>query len=185
MDHYVPTKPTIYEQYYKWKTEKELAPILSARLLVIEEMNLQFLSDEQQKACNEPKACIVKHLPSLSIQVNAAYHAMAAHASGCGVWDPVFHQVPTGKISSSSGQPDLSSAHPTAFSSIAATDDSVPGEDCPPPSRKRKKQSYICHLCDQEFSRKPSLTGHLWKKTKLENQFCVMFARSLSPRSQL
>ena len=47
-DHYVPTKPTTYQHYYTWKTEKELAPILSAGLLVIEEMDLQFLTEIQR-----------------------------------------------------------------------------------------------------------------------------------------
>ena len=60
-DHYVPTRPTTYAQYYKWKTEKELAPILSAGLLVIEEMDLEFLSEAERNACNELEACIVKH----------------------------------------------------------------------------------------------------------------------------
>ena len=83
-DHYVPTKPTTYHAYYKWKTEKELAPILSAGLIVIEEMDLQFLSDEQKQACNEIEACIVKHLLTLSQQVNAAHHAMVARAPGHG-----------------------------------------------------------------------------------------------------
>ena len=79
-DHYVPTRPMTYAQYYKWKTEKGPAPILSAGLLVIEEMDLEFLSEAERNACNELEACIVKHLPTLSVKVNAAHHAMAARA---------------------------------------------------------------------------------------------------------
>ena len=110
-DHYVPTKPTTYHAYYKWKTEKELAPILSAGLIVIEEMDLQFLSDEQKQACNEIEACIVKHLPTLSQKVTAAHHAMVARAPGHGARGPVF-EIPTGTVSSAPGKFDLPSSFP-------------------------------------------------------------------------
>ena len=97
-DHYVPTKPTTYQHFYAWKTEKELAPILLAGLLVIEEMDLRFVSDEQKEACNELEACIIKHLPTLSPQVNAAHHGMAAQASGRGMCGPFFSRYPLAKF---------------------------------------------------------------------------------------
>ena len=111
-DHYVPTKPTTYQHFYAWKTEKELAPILSAGLLVIEEMDLQFVSDEQKQACNELETCIIKHLPTLSPQVNAAHHGMAAWAPGHSMCGPFFQQVLTGQISSASGKSSLPPAPP-------------------------------------------------------------------------
>ena len=67
--------------------------------LVIEEMDLQFLTEIQRNACNEIEACIVKNLPILSTKVNAAHHAMAVRAPGPGSRGPVFHQIPGTKVS--------------------------------------------------------------------------------------
>ena len=161
-DHYVPTRPTTYAQYYKWKTEKELAPILSAGLLVIEEMDLEFLSEAERNACNELEACIVKHLPTLSVKVNAAHYVMAARAPGPGSRGPVFHQIPRKEVSAALGQPSSSSETAQPGSTVS-TDEPTPQPQVPPPEPRRKqKQKYVCDHCGKDFSRKPALVGHLW-----------------------
>ena len=39
-DHYAPTRSSEPQQFYRWKMEKQLGPILSAGLLVIEEVDI-------------------------------------------------------------------------------------------------------------------------------------------------
>ena len=184
-DHYVPTKPTTYANYYQWKKEKELAPILSAGLLVIEEMDLQFLTDAERDACNELEACIVKHLPTLSQKVNAAHHAMAARAPGPGSRGPVFHQVPRKEVPAAPGQPS-SSSHTAQPGSTVATDEPAPQPQVPPPGPKRKKQTYTCEHCGKGFSRKPALVGHLWTDHQIgEPIVCHICDKSFSQKSAL
>ena len=105
-DHYSPTKLTTYVHYYKWKLEKELAPILSAGLLVCEEMDRKFLSDAEANAVSEIEAKILEHLPTLSPAVNAAHHAMVARAPGRGSRGPVFHDPGALKVSGPPAPPD-------------------------------------------------------------------------------
>ena len=38
-DHFTPTKPSSESKFYSWKLNKELGPIVSASLLVIEELD--------------------------------------------------------------------------------------------------------------------------------------------------
>ena len=156
-DHYVPTKLTTPVHYYEWKTQKELAPILSAGLLVLEEMDLKFLSQEQVDACNELEACIVKHLPTLSPQVNAAHHAMVARAPGSR--GPSFsHQPSALKVPPPPAQPPSSSGTTSATPQPAE-------ETQPPPGSQEKRQGrakYICDICGATKSRKPALVGHMW-----------------------
>ena len=38
-DHYMPTRSASPQNYYRWKMEKQLGPILSAGLLIIEEVD--------------------------------------------------------------------------------------------------------------------------------------------------
>ena len=138
-DHYVPTKPTTYQHFYAWKTEKELVPILSARLLVIEEMDLQFISDEQKEACNELEAWIIKHLPTPSAQVNAAHHGMAARAPGRGTCGPFFQQVSTGQIPSASGKSSLPPAPPRCTFCHSFHTSHRPWRRCSSSSKKEEK----------------------------------------------
>ena len=161
-DHYVPTTPTSYEEFYKWKTEKELAPILSAGLLVLEELDLNFLSPQQVTACNELEAVIVKHLPTLSEKVNAAHHAMVARAPGKGTRGPVFHQPRALKVPPPSAQPDPQPSQSTSSSATVSTEPPAPPEIAPPPAAGKKPKEYICDMCGVKKTRKPALVGHMW-----------------------
>ena len=184
-DHYVPTKPTTYQHYYTWKTEKELTPILSAGLLVIEEMDLQFLTEIQRNACNEIEACIVKNLPILSTKVNAAHHAMAVRAPGPGSRGPVFHQIPGTKVSSALGQ-SSSSSQTADVAPTVATDEPSDQQTAPAPAPKRKKQKYVCDMGGKDFSRKPALVGHMWTDHKLGDPIvCNVCNKSFSQKSAL
>ena len=150
-------------------------------------MDLQFVSDEQKEACNELEACIIKHLPTLSAQVNAAHHGMAVGAPGRGMHGPFFQQVPTGQIPSASGKSSLPPAPPPgAPSATVSTHHTAPEEDAPLPPKKRRKQNYVCHLCGQEFSRKPALTGHLWTNHQLGDPIvCDICNKNFSQKSAL
>ena len=60
-DHYVPTRPISQAAWHKWKLSHELAPILSAGLLVIEELQRDQLEPQLLDAVNEVEACILKN----------------------------------------------------------------------------------------------------------------------------
>ena len=79
-DHFCPTKPTTTKNYFNWKVQKELAPILSGGLLVIEELDTTHLDPGVVTAVKEVEDCILKNLPILSIHVNAAHHGLAHRA---------------------------------------------------------------------------------------------------------
>ena len=156
-DHYSPTKLTTYVQYYKWKLEKELAPILSAGLLVCEEMDRKFLTDAQANAVSEIEAKNLEHLPTLSTAVNAAHHAMVARVPGRGSRGPVFHDPGALKVPEPPAPPyNPPGGHP----STSTTGGPSSADQQPPPTQKKGK--YVCDVCSVSKTRKPALEGHLW-----------------------
>ena len=65
-DHFTPTKPTTDAQFYKWKLNRELGPIVSASLMVIEELDRHMLDPNILNAINQLEATIVQTLPIIS-----------------------------------------------------------------------------------------------------------------------
>ena len=156
-DHYSPTKLTTYVQYYKWKLEKELMPILSAGLLVCEEMDRKFLTDPQANAVSEIEAKILGHLPTLSISVNAAHHTMVARVPGRGCRGLVFHDPGTLKVPEPPAPPYNP---PGGQPSTSATGEPSSQTEQPPPTQQ-KKGKYVCDVCGISKTHKPALVGHL------------------------
>ena len=72
-DHYAPTRSFDPQNYYRWKMEKQLGPILLARLLVIEEVDRSKLPSYVLQQVNQVEASIVQALPIISPHSNAAH----------------------------------------------------------------------------------------------------------------
>ena len=79
-DHFTPTKPTTDAQFYQWKLNRELGPIVSASLLVIEELDRHMLDPNILTAINQLEATIVQTLPIISPTANASHlRAISSH----------------------------------------------------------------------------------------------------------
>ena len=65
-DHFTPTRPSSQSKFLKWKLNKELGPIVSAALLVIEELDRPKLSPAVLTAVNQLEDTIVQTLPTIS-----------------------------------------------------------------------------------------------------------------------
>ena len=72
-DHYASRRSSDPQNYYRWKMEKQLEPILSARLLVIEEVDRSKLPQNVLQQVNQVEATIVQALPIISPHSNAAH----------------------------------------------------------------------------------------------------------------
>ena len=160
-DHYAPTRSCDPQKYYRWKMEKQLGPILSAGLLIIEEVDRTKLPPNVLQQVNQVEATIVQALPVILPTSNAAHLRRAAgqHPQR----GPVFSQHPAGQVPPSDTQPDLSS------STTMTTPAPQPGADQPEEQtsgggkkKRPKKGGYVCHICGKKRDRKPDLEGHLW-----------------------
>ena len=65
-DHFTPTKPSSESKFYSWKLNKELGPIVSASLLVIEELDKHKLAAAVLTAINQLEDTICQTLPVFS-----------------------------------------------------------------------------------------------------------------------
>ena len=65
-DHYAPTRSVSLKDFYQWKMEKELGPVLSGALFIIEEIDRTKLPPNVLQEVNEVEAQIVKSLPIIS-----------------------------------------------------------------------------------------------------------------------
>ena len=65
-DHFTPTKPSSELKFYSWKLNKELEPIVSASLLVIEELDKHKLAPAVLTAINQLEDTICQTLPVIS-----------------------------------------------------------------------------------------------------------------------
>ena len=72
-DHFTPTKPTTDAVFYNWKLNRELGPIVSASLMVIEELDRHMLQPNILTAINQLEATIVQTLPIISPTANASH----------------------------------------------------------------------------------------------------------------
>ena len=79
-DHFTPTRPSTESKFYGWKLNRELGLIISASLLVIEELDRYKLDPAVLTAVNELEATIVQTLPIISPSSNTSHlRAVVAH----------------------------------------------------------------------------------------------------------
>ena len=111
-DHYAPTRSSDPQNYYRWKMEKQLGPILSARFLVIEEVDRSKLPQNVLQQVNQVEATIVQALPIISPHSNAAH--LRRIVSDQPQRGPVFSQHPAHQVSGPYTPSDLPSASTSA-----------------------------------------------------------------------
>ena len=138
--------------------EKELGPVLSAALSIIEEIDRAKLPPNVLHEVNEVEAQIVKSLPIISTHSNSA-HLRKVSAGQTAHRGPVFSQETGGEVSSSSR-----SSHLPSDAGTSSTTSSLPQADNPvqKKGRRPKKGGYACHICGKLRDRKSDLDGHLW-----------------------
>ena len=89
-DHFIPMRPSSQSKFLKWKLNKELGPIVSAALLVIEELDRPKLSPAVLTAVNQLEDTIVQILPTISPT------SLSSHLKVVAVWNkagPLHREV--------------------------------------------------------------------------------------------
>ena len=161
-DHFTPTRPSTQSKFYKWKLNMELGPIVSASLLVIEELDRQKLAPAVLAAVNQLEDTIVQTLPIISPRSLSSHLKAVAACNKAGPLHrgPVLQ--PSGdQVSSSNTQPALDPAS-TSANLLSLPDADEPEAPEEPPVKRRGPKKNICHICGVVKPRKPDLTGHLW-----------------------
>ena len=160
-DHFTPTRPSTDSTFYSWKLNRELGPIISASLLVIEELDRHKLAPAVLTAVNQLEATIVQTLPIISpSSLSSHLRAVAA----CNKAGPL-HRGPVlqpggDQVSSSDTQLALDPAS-TSANPLSLPDADQPEAPEEPRVKKKGPKKYICHICGVVKPRKPDLTGHL------------------------
>ena len=158
-DHYAPTRSVSLEDFYRWKMEKELGPVLSGALFIIEEIDRTKLPPNVLQEVNEVQAQIVKSLPIISPQANSSHLRKAANPD-VRRRGPIFSQEGGSQVSSSVTGSDLPPA-PTGTGTTGSSS-TQPPTNKPARGKRPSKGGYPCHLCSTKRDRKSDLDGHLW-----------------------
>ena len=160
-DHFTPTKPSSESKFYTWKLNKELGPIVSVSLLVIEELDKHKLAPAVLTAINQLEDTICQTLPVISPT------SLSSHLKAVAVWNKAgpLHRGP---VLQPGGEHIFSShTQPAPDPASTSTQPSLPDTDQPeseqPRVKKRPPKKYVCHHCGVVKPRKPDLNGHLWK----------------------
>ena len=173
-DHFTPTKPTTDAQFYQWKLNRELGPIVSASLMVIEELDRHMLQPNILTAINQLEATIVQTLPIISPASNASHlraissrNKQGAAQRGASI-DPFGPPVPGTSAPQSSHPPSTATQGPIPPADVPegqGDDQDDEPDDQQDQLRRQKKtaKKYVCHVCGLVRDRKPDITGHLQK----------------------
>ena len=144
-DHFTPTRPSTESKFYGQKLNHKLGPIVSASLLVIEELHRHKFDPAVLTALNQLEATIVQTLPIISPMSNTS-HLRAVVA--CNKRGPLHR----GLVLQPGGQHG-SSLHTQSVPDPASTSTqpSIPDADQPqveePPVKKKTPKKYVCHIC--------------------------------------
>ena len=158
-DHYAPTRSVSLEDFYQWKMEKELGPVLSRALFIIEEIDRTKLCPNVLQEVNEVEAQIVKSLPIISPQAISSHLRKAANPD-VPHRGPIFSQESGSQVPSSVTGSDLPPA--TAGTSTTGSTSTQPPTNKPARGKRPSKGGYVCHICSKKRDRKSDLDGHLW-----------------------
>ena len=166
-DHFTPTKPTTDAEFYNWKLNRELGPIVSASLMVIEELDRHMLQPNILTAINQFEATIVQTLPIISPTANASHLRAVSVRNKQGathrgaVIEPFGPPVPGTSTPQPPHPPSTATQEPIPPADVPEGDE--PGDQPEQPVQKKKENKYVCHICGLVRTRKPDLTGHLQK----------------------
>ena len=163
VDHYVPTKPSSGERYTDYRVSKQLAPLLTGALSIIDEVDKEQVNPTKLQSINELETLLVKSIPVL------APYLVPGNIRGCQQDSAVREAAPLPQISAAEvPSSDRSSLLPPP-STEAPVAGAVPHPSANQPAskkkhggRKPKKGGYPCHICGKARDRKSDLDGHLW-----------------------
>ena len=159
-DHFTPMRTSSQSKFLKWKLNKELGPIVSAALLVIEELDRPKLSPAVLTAVNQLEDTIVQTLPTISPT------SLSSHLKAVAAWNKAI-PLHRGPVLQPGGEQVSSDAHPALDpASISANLLSLPDTDQPLQRNHQLEgevQKNMCVTTGVVKPRKPDLTGHLWK----------------------
>ena len=156
-DHFTPTKPTTDAQFYQWKLNRELGPIVSASLMVIEELDRHMLQPNILTAINQLEATIVQTLPIISPASNASHlraissrNKQGAAQRGMAI-DPFGPPVPGTSAPQSSHPPSTATQGPIPPADVPEgqgdDQDDEPDDQQDQPRRQKKTSQKICLPC--------------------------------------
>ena len=163
-DHFTPTKPSSESKFYSWKLNKELGPIVSASLLVIEELDKHKLAPAVLTAINQSEDTICQTLPVFSpTSLSSHLKAVAVHGTRQALCTGglCFSQVESRFLLLMLSRhwtlpPHLQTHFPFQMQINLKHQRNHKLEGGGGPKK------YICHICGVVKPRKPDLTGHLW-----------------------
>ena len=142
-DHFTPMRPSSQSKFLKWKLNKELGPIVSAALLVIEELDRPKLSPAVLTAVNQLEDTIVQTLLTISpSSLSSHLKAVAVHNKAGALHRGPMLQPSGEHVSSSHTEPVPDPASTSTQPSLPDTDQ--PAEQPPEPPVKRRTPKKIC-----------------------------------------
>ena len=162
IDHYVPTKPSSGEKYTDFKVSKQLAPLLTGALSIIDEVNREQVNPAKLDSINELEAQLVKSIPVI------APYLMPGNIRSCQQNSAVREAASLPLISAGEVPPSDGSSELPPASTEAPVVGAVPPSPANQPAKKKhggrkpKKGGYPCHICGKARDRKSDLDGHLW-----------------------
>ena len=143
-DHFTPTRPSTQSKFYKCKLNMELGPIVSASLLVIEELDRQKLAPAVLAAVNQLEDTIVQTLPIISPRSLSSHlkAVVACNKAGPLHRGPVLQ--PSGdQVSSSDTQPVLDPVSTSANLLSLPDVDQPEAPEEPPVKRRGPKNIFV------------------------------------------
>ena len=145
-DHFTPTKPSSESKFYSWKLNKELGPIVSASLLVIEELDKHKLAPAVLTAINQLEDTICQTLPVFSpTSLSSHLKAVAAQNKAGPLHRGPVLQPGGEQVSSSDAQPALDPAS-TSANPLSLPDADQPEAPEEPQVRRRRGPKKLSHL---------------------------------------
>ena len=149
-DHFTPTRPSTEPKYSGWKLNRELGPIISASLLVIEELDRHKLDPAVLTAVNQLEATIVQMLPIISPISNTSHlRAVAVQNKRGPLHRESLLQPGRQDVSTLHTQSVMDPASTTTQPSISQADDPEADE---PTVKKRTPKKYVCNIwCGEAY----------------------------------
>ena len=180
-DHFTPTVTASMDTFFSWKLNRELGPILAVGLMVINELDMQYIKPEIVPHIRNVEQVLAQELMHISTTANAAHlrSVLQRNKEGAVNRMPALSQVHCPPLSGGSAESSLPSsstgAVPPQSGSVAdqpaqqqqsGQPDAAEGEEGEPPEpepQPKTRKKHICHHCGKVCSKTNDLTGHLWK----------------------
>ena len=155
---------TLHQQrkYADFKCSKQLAPLLTGALSIIEELDREKTNPTKLDSINELEAQFVKSIPVI------APNLMSSYVRSCQKHSAERDRSSLPQIDAAEVPPPPGSSHLPSASTETPVVGAVPHSAANEPAKKKhgerrpKKGGYPCHICGKARDRKSDLDGHLW-----------------------